>query len=441
MHGKGWRTPRRMPPPLRSPTMSALRRNELTGNLQYGTITTKSDFAKKVVLKRLFCFIDRLLLYTLHRASHLHLAGHLCFLAQGHPCALFPLRSAILSMRASVRLLLLASLPGVSFPAHAGELEQQLLHCAVLSDAGARLACFDVLAKASGAPEIAAPATPASAGPASAAVPEVAEVAEAPVSRTVQRWELDETARHGIFNFRPHRDNYLLFANFSNRINDQSFDDATAGTAPAKHVELNYQLSFKVKLAEQPAQLPLDLWFGYTQQSFWQAYNRAASSPFRETNYQPEMMAVLPLDRNFAGFDLRYLNFGLVHQSNGQSGTLSRSWNRTYLELGAEHGRLAIAGRIWQRLDNAKSDNDNPDITDYMGHGDLRASYVAGGSEYSIIARRNFSTGHGAIQAAWAFPLASHLKGYVQVFSGYGQSLIDYNFSQKSLGLGILVGF
>ncbi|NRR30164.1 phospholipase A [Oxalobacteraceae bacterium] len=339
----------------------------------------------------------------------------------------------------------------------AGELELRLERCSVLGDASARLACYDALAKASpaelpgqgklaaDAPAVTQPAAPPPAKPLvtlPAAVVAVTTIPpEAELSRTVQRWELDRASKRGVFNFRPHRDNYLLLANYSSSSNDEPFEDFTPAGIKSQHVELTYQLSFKVKMLEQILGNPVDLWFGYTQQSFWQAYNRAASSPFRETNYQPELMLTAPLNLDLGVIDLRYVNFGIVHQSNGQTSTLSRSWNRIYGEIGAEHGNFALALRLWKRLDNAKSDNDNIDITDYLGHGDLRATYRFDGNELSLTARRNFNKRHGSLQFGWAFPLAANLKGYVQGFSGYGQSLIDYNYSQKSLGAGVLVDF
>ncbi|MET3130745.1 phospholipase A1 [Oxalobacteraceae bacterium GrIS 1.11] len=326
----------------------------------------------------------------------------------------------------------------------AGELEKQMLRCSVIGDASARLGCFDTLSKTAEAIIVSTGAATSEAAVV-VTVPAVASEHAAPpestISRTVQRWELDDASKRGLFSVRPYRDNYLLLANVSSASNDEPFQAFTPGGIKSQHVELTYQLSMKMKVAENVAHSPLDIWLGYTQQSFWQAYNRKASSPFRETDYQPEVVAVLPINKSFGGIDFRYVNFGLVHQSNGQTSTLSRSWNRIYGELGMEYGNFAMSTRIWKRLDNAKSDNDNIDITDFMGHGDVRLSYRADGSEYSLTARRNFSTGHGALQAGWAFPLSTNLKGYLQVFSGYGQSLIDYNYSQKSLGAGFLVDF
>lgn len=366
-----------------------------------------------------------------------------------------------------LRKIILSSLLVSPALAMAGELEQQMQRCAVLGDASARLGCFDMLAKAAEAATIAvggdskasatalaaaaevAPTTvvspPGVATPAAvnAVIPNIAQAGaappETPISRTQQSWELNEASKRGLFNFRPHRDTYLLLANYSDASNDEPFQDFTPGGVKSQHVELTFQLSFKMKMLEDIAGTPIDMWFGYTQQSFWQAYNRKASSPFRETNYQPELMLVMPINKNFAGLEFNYLNFGLVHQSNGQTSTLSRSWNRVYAELGMEKDNLAIAARVWHRLDNSANDNDNIDIIDYMGHGDLRVSYRNKGHEYAVTARRNFSKKHGSMQASWAFPLKANLKGYLQLFSGYGQSLIDYNYSQKSIGAGFMV--
>ncbi len=350
--------------------------------------------------------------------------------------------------------LLLAGLGLAAAPGHASELSLRLERCSVLGDASARLACYDALAKAApdgtvaiinavaDAPAATQPAPPAEARPLPAAVVAVTTIPpEASISRMVQWWELDQPSKRGVFNFRPHRDNYLVLANYSTSSNDGPFKDFTPAGIESQHTELTYQISFKMKMIEQVLSTPVDLWFGYTQQSYWQAYNRAASSPFRETNYQPELMLTTPLAIKLPGLDIRYAALGAVHQSNGQTSTLSRSWNRVYAEVGAEHGDLALALRIWKRLDNTKSDNDNVDIVDYLGHGDLRATYRFDGHELSVTGRRNFQKRHGSLQFGWAFPMTANLKGYLQAFSGYGQSLIDYNYSQKSLGAGFLIDF
>jgi phospholipase A1 len=339
----------------------------------------------------------------------------------------------------------------VAAPTVANEVAQQMLRCSVIGDASARLGCFDELSKAAAKAPLQAPATTELASGATVpsaaanAVPAVADGGKAPpeaaISRTVQRWELDSASKRGRFVFRPLRDNYLLLANYSSSSNTQPYQEFTPAGLNTQRTELTYQLSFKMKLLEAIQNSQVDLWFGYTQQSFWQAYNRKESSPFRETNYQPELIVTVPILKSLGGFDIRYANFGVVHQSNGQTSTLSRSWNRAYGELGVDYGDLSLAARIWKRLDNGKSDNDNPDITDFLGNGDVRLSYRHNGHELAVTARRNFHTDHGSMQASWAFPVASNLKGYLQLFSGYGESLIDYNYSQKSVGAGFLVDF
>lgn len=313
-----------------------------------------------------------------------------------------------------------------------------LAACAGMPDDRVRLACYDRLSTQLPAPEpqpvpaTAAVQPPASPGPGRGQ------------SFLSRHWELDDADKRGAFRFRPHNDNYLLLASMNSSPNGAPFRPtsplSTRSPVGIDHTELMFQLGFKSKLIERAAGSSGDLWFGYTQQSYWQAYNAQASRPFRETNYQPELMAVLPVDLELAGLRARFVSLGLVHQSNGQSGAQSRSWNRVYAQLGAERGALALTARVWRRLAESQ-DDDNPDMIDFMGRGDLTATWRHEGHELSLTARRNFSTRHGMLQLGWAFPLAAGLKGYVQAFSGYGQSLIDYNYGQKALGVGFLVDF
>ena len=68
------------------------------------------------------------------------------------------------------------------------------------------------------------------------------------------------------------------------------------------------------------------------------------------------------------------------------------------------------------------------------------ARYGAGGKVLTLQARHSLRGGaksRGSLQLEWAYPLAGQLFGYVQLFSGYGDSLIDYNFRQTRLGVGV----
>jgi phospholipase A1 len=135
------------------------------------------------------------------------------------------------------------------------------------------------------------------------------------------------------------------------------------------------------------------------------------------------------------------VRLGYKHDANGRQDPLSRSWDRVYAELIFELGRWAVSLRPWYRLPEKESRDDNPDIQDYMGYGDLVVVYPRGGHTVSALMRNNldWDNNRGALELGYSFPVTDQLKGYVQVFTGYGESLIDYNHSSTRVGLGIML--
>lgn len=140
---------------------------------------------------------------------------------------------------------------------------------------------------------------------------------------------------------------------------------------------------------------------------------------------------------------LRVLGVGAVHHSNGESDPLSRTWNRAYIMGGAEWGKLTVMPRVWQRVikSNSSKPDDNPDILDYYGYGDVKFLYqLDKGKTISGLLRYNPKTNKGAVQLDYVRPIHnSGVSGYVQLFQGYGQSLVDYNHESTSIGVGIML--
>jgi phospholipase A1/A2 len=204
-------------------------------------------------------------------------------------------------------------------------------------------------------------------------------------------------------------------------------------------VEAKFQLSFKTKALENVFGDNGDVWMAYTQSSRWQVFNGGASRPFRETNYEPEVMLVFRTSYHVGGWSGRLLGFGVNHQSNGRADPLSRSWNRVIASVGLDRGDWAVMLRPWWRLSDG-NDDDNPDISDYIGRGDATLVHRRGRQEFALMARhslRSDDASHGAVQFDWGFPISRALRGHVQVFDGYGESLIDYNHRATYVGFGV----
>jgi phospholipase A1 len=253
-----------------------------------------------------------------------------------------------------------------------------------------------------------------------------------------QRLKKERETRSRDFVIVPHLPNYILPLAYNWSVNREVYGTEGDRLQP---VEMKFQLSFKLPLAENIFGDNGDLYVAYTQLSFWQAYNRDISSPFRETNYEPEAFLVFGTDMRLFGLRNRLLALGLVHQSNGQTEPLSRSWNRAYAQFLLDRGRFLLSLKPWYRFPESFAEDDNPDINKYLGPGEVRMfyewkKYVAG-----LMLRCNFRPDnlYGAVQLEGSFPLTRKLKGYAQYFYGYGESLIDYNARTNRFGIGIML--
>jgi phospholipase A1 len=312
-----------------------------------------------------------------------------------------------------------------------------------------RLACYD---RATHRDEAAAPApapAPAAAGgelPESFRQDAGRQADGVPVARDLldSRWELDPESKLGTFNIRGFGPVYVMpvFATSDRNTLPHSPNPNNSATAPLDldPVEAKFQLSLKMKLWQGVFGEHGDLWLGYTQSSRWQVYNEDQSRPFRETDYEPELMLVFGTQYRVAGWDGRLLGIGIDHQSNGQGDPLSRSWNRIVAQVGFERDGWTVMLRPWWRISEASRIDNNADIEDYIGRGELQLLHVSGAQEFGLALRHSLRSGddsHGSARFSWSFPMAGHLRGYLEAFTGYGESLIDYNHRATYLGFGV----
>lgn len=249
----------------------------------------------------------------------------------------------------------------------------------------------------------------------------------------------------------PLRQNYILPYTYNDSPN-QTLYQIPGNDALIQESEAKLQISLKAPVTFGDLLTANDgIYLGFTLKSFWQVYNDDISAPFRETNYRPEIFYATPLLITSASGSW-FGRIGLEHESNGRAQYLSRSWNRAYVTLSYAQANWGVSIQPWHRFaEETKLDDgdpatppppkgdDNPDINDYMGHYEITGAYKWNQLEFSGLFRRNFAEGKGAHELGVSFPLYGRLRGYVQYFEGFGESLIDYNHKNQRIGVGILL--
>jgi phospholipase A1/A2 len=376
-----------------------------------------------------------------------------------------------------------------AFSCNAAEIEDSLAKCAAIQDDNnARLKCFDDLANkqipvkekdaviAKPAKEI-IPQESSTTKPHEEITAKETPGKEKTLSVMEKHWDLNVNNRGKAYIIRPYRMNYLLPVAYNSSPNEDTALEYDS-KAKSQYNEAKFQISFKAKVWEDVFQDQLqgiydkskvikgiDIWVAYTQLSFWQVYNSAFSAPFRDTNYEPEMLInfrtqyKIPIDF-LDGTKLQFINVGVNHQSNGRSKPLSRSWNRIVANFGLERNNFNLQLKTWYRLPENEADDDNPDLIRYMGYGELWATLYWKDMRFATMLRNNLRQENlGAIQLEWSITPSSlgkllpdliipawadkHLSDkfslYFQYFNGYGEGLMDYNKSINRFSAGVMI--
>ncbi len=259
--------------------------------------------------------------------------------------------------------------------------------------------------------------------------------------KTIQRSDDSQTQdtirqyTQSLYSLKAHEANYFLPVSYRY---EGSYAD-TNGHQP-RAVETEFQVSIKFDFASNLLGLDEIYSVAYTQKAFWQLYSDSAY--FRETNYNPEFYITVPT-YSMGNIDfLKAIRIAFEHESNGRGGSEERSWNFISSNFYFQYGDIFSELKLWYRTDGkrANSYDYNPELIDYIGHGHLKFILPYKKHLFEFLFRHNFSD-CGAIEANYTYPIFGRkdLFLYMKVFSGYGESLIDYDNYINKAGIGFSI--
>jgi phospholipase A1 len=222
-----------------------------------------------------------------------------------------------------------------------------------------------------------------------------------------------------------------------------------------RDTQVKFQFSFKYDL--WPSTGHHTVYLAYTQKSLWDLYDK--SSPFRESNYAPEIFYTHYHSEVHGqpnpGCGLFAEQLGIEHESNGEASDASRSWDRIFASIEATcYGKPAyglLGLRLWYPLGL----DENATIAKTQGYGELTfgvgidhdGAHVNG--LVTIALRKGMSKelakGSMVIDARWR-PTYQRLLGkawkfapylWFQMFAGYGETLGTYDSATTGARVGV----
>lgn len=208
-----------------------------------------------------------------------------------------------------------------------------------------------------------------------------------------------------------------------------------------------FQLSFKYRLGlpENPASKAFldNLYFSFTERSMWNL--SADSHPFEDSSYMPSLFYYIPdTGVKASWFSKLGLETGLRHESNGKAEDDSRSMNYAYVRPVFHFGDPAKGGEwtVAPKFYYYPVDNNNPDMHQYRGYVDLDIIYgTSDGWQLAATLRKGTKADYGSAELQFTYPLAKVWPGaggyfYTDLFSGYGENLLDYNQHSNQIRVG-----
>ncbi|MEH6385639.1 MAG: phospholipase A [Colwellia sp.] len=285
-------------------------------------------------------------------------------------------------------------------------------------------------------------------------IPQLLMAEEAPISVVKEKSILENREKalfktaSNPFSISQHRLNYLLPVSYISNPGTRTVEELNDDNVD--NVEAKYQISIKFPIYLPKTADASGLYFGFTAVSYWQLYNSETSKPFRETNYEPELFYSWQQKNRILGFEFNQIQLGINHQSNGQSGLSSRSWNRVFASLVFSDESAFYYLKAWHRLAEEEKEtplsvvgDDNPDITNYLGHMELGVGTQLGKFNLFTAVRNNLkrNDNKGSVEFNLSYGLTEGYDILIQYFNGYGDSLIDYDRHQQRISLGMQMKF
>ena len=199
------------------------------------------------------------------------------------------------------------------------------------------------------------------------------------------------------------------------------------------------QISFKYRLGRD-----WNWYLAFTSVVKWDIWED--SSPYRDINFKPEVFyRFTPAIENLVSVDAGYW-----HESNGQDGEESRSWDQLFVRFNTlfEINSITLA---WEtRLYGELNTGDfNEDIGEYLGGWDTAFYFI------NILPFDTFNTSlefylwsgdngvpfdHGQFRTGIIFQWKNAVfqpSLYVQYFNGYGEVMAGYDERSEGLRVGI----